>query len=137
GIDGKIEQFNNDVDAGGYIKNTDTTDWQKSKLTDDEGNSIHLDTIDFMNIENTITKSGLYYVADSTNGIDGESTNGLIRAHFRNSDNSVIEFYPTDSHNVYYLQKYNGIWDTFTKLSRTTPGFKAESETGAQNKADL
>src|SRR5699024_3305042 len=36
GIDGKIEQFNNDVDAGGYIKNTDTTDWQKSKLTDDE-----------------------------------------------------------------------------------------------------
>lgn len=137
GMNDKITQFNSDVDAGGYIKNTDTTYWQKSKLTDDEGNSIHLDTMDFMNIENTITKSGLYYVADSTNGIDGESTNGLIRAHFRNSDNSVIEFYPTDSHNVYYLQKYNGIWDTFTKLSRTTPGFKAESETGAQNKADL
>lgn len=137
GIDEKINQFNTDVDAGGYIKDTDTTDWQKSKLTDDEGNSIHLDTIDFMNIENTITKSGLYYVADSTNGIEGENTNGLIRAHFRNSDNSVIEFYPTDSNNVYYLQKYNGIWDTFTKLARTTPGFKAESETGSQNKADL
>lgn len=137
GIDEKINQFNTDVDAGGYIKDTDTTDWQKSKLTDDEGNSIHLDTIDFMNIENTITKSGLYYVADSTNGIEGENTNGLIRAHFRNSDNSVIEFYPTDSNNVFYLQKYNGIWDTFTKVTRTTPGFKAESETGSQNKADI
>ncbi|PTJ71416.1 BppU family phage baseplate upper protein [Mammaliicoccus sciuri] len=136
-MDDKITQFNNDVDAGGYIKDTDTTDWQKSKLTDDEGNSIHLDTIDFMNIENTITKSGLYYVANSTNGIDGENTNGLIRAHFRNSDNGVIEFSPTDSHNVYYLQKYSGIWDTFTKVVRTTPGFKAESEIGAQNKADL
>lgn len=137
GMDDKITQFNSDVDAGGYIKDTDTTDWQKSKMTDDEGYSIHLDSIDFMNIENTITKSGLYYAADSTNGIDGENTNGLIRAHFRNSDNSVIEFYPTDSNNVYYLQKYNGIWDTFTKLARTTLGFKAESETGAQNKADL
>lgn len=137
GMDDKITQFNSDVDAGGYIKDTDTTDWQKSKLTDDEGYSIHLDTIDFMNIENAITKSGLYYVANSTNGIDGENTNGLIRAHFRNSDNGVIEFSPTDSHNVYYLQKYNGIWDTFTKVVKTTPGFKAESETGAQNKADL
>lgn len=136
-IDDKITQFNSDVDAGGYIKDTDTTDWQKSKLTDDEGNSIHLDTIDFMNIENTITKSGLYYVADSTNGIDGENTNGLIRAHFRNVDNGVIEFSPTDSHNVYYLQKYSGIWDTFTKVVKTTPGFKAESEIGAQNKADI
>lgn len=136
-IDDKIAQFNSDVDAGGYIKNTDTTDWQKSKMTDDEGYSIHLDTIDFMNVENTITKSGLYYVADSTNGIDGENTNGLIRAHFRNVDNGVIEFSPTDSHNVYYLQKYNGIWDTFTKVVKTTPGFKAESEIGAQNKADI
>ncbi len=136
-IDDKITQFNSDVDAGGYIKDTDTTDWQKSKMTDDEGNSIYLDTIDFMNIENTITKSGLYYVADSTNGIDGENTNGLIRAHFRNVDNGVIEFSPTDSHNVYYLQKYSGIWDTFTKVVKTTPGFKAESEIGAQNKADI
>ncbi|MCD8770776.1 BppU family phage baseplate upper protein [Mammaliicoccus sciuri] len=136
-IDDKITQFNSDVDAGGYIKDTDTTDWQKSKMTDDEGNSIHLDTIDFMNIENTITKSGLYYVADSTNGIEGENTNGLIRAHFRNVDNGVIEFSPTDSHNVYYLQKYSGIWDTFTKVVKTTPGFKAESEIGAQNKADI
>ncbi|MCJ0907692.1 phage baseplate upper protein [Mammaliicoccus sciuri] len=136
-IDDKITQFNSDVDAGGYIKDTDTTDWQKSKMTDDEGYSIHLDTIDFMNIENTITKSGLYYVADSTNGIDGENTNGLIRAHFRNVDNGVIEFSPTDSHNVYYLQKYSGIWDTFTKVVKTTPGFKAESEIGAQNKADI
>lgn len=136
-IDDKITQFNSDVDAGGYIKDTDTTDWQKSKMTDDEGYSIHLDTIDFMNIENTITKSGLYYAADSTNGIDGENTNGLIRAHFRNVDNGTIEFTPTDSHNVYYLQKYSGIWDTFTKVVKTTPGFKAESEIGAQNKADI
>lgn len=136
-IDDKITQFNSDVDAGGYIKDTDTTDWQKSKMTDDEGNSIYLDTIDFMNIENTITKSGLYYVADSTNGIDGENTNGLIRAYFRNVDNIEIEFSPTDSNNVYYLQKYNGIWNTFTKVTKTTPGFKAESEIGAQNKADI
>src|SRR5699024_9018100 len=37
GIDGKINQFNTDVQAEGYIKEPDTTNWQKSKLTDDNG----------------------------------------------------------------------------------------------------
>src|SRR5699024_9850766 len=137
GIDGKIEQFNNDVDAGGYVKDTDTVKWQKQAITDNDGFSIYLETVDFMHIENSIKTSGLYYVADSTNGIDGASSDGLINAYFRNEDNALIEYIPMGSNGIYYLQKSNGIWDTFTKLSRTTPGFKAESETGAQNKADL
>src|SRR5699024_12352251 len=102
-----------------------------------DGFSIYLETVDFMHIENSIKTSVLYYVADSTNGIDGESSDGLINAYFRNEDNALIEYIPMGSNGIYYLQKSNGIWDTFTKLSRTTPGFKAESETGAQNKADL
>lgn len=137
GMDDKITQFNSDVDAGGYIKDTDTTDWQKSKLTDDEGYSIYLETIDFIHVENSIKESGLFYVADSTNGIDGESSNGLINANFRNEDNALIEFIPINSNKIYYLQKSNGIWDTFTKVDRNALGFKAESEIGSQNKADI
>lgn len=137
GIDGKIEQFNNDVDAGGYVKDVDTTKWQKQAITDNEGFSIYLETIDFMHVENSIRTSGLYYVADSTNGIDDESSNGLINAHFRNEDNALIEFIPIGSDKIYYLQKSNGIWDTFTKVDRNTLVFNPESEIGAQNKADI
>ncbi|WP_353423678.1 BppU family phage baseplate upper protein [Staphylococcus xylosus] len=137
GIEGKIEQFNNDVDASGYVKGTDTTEWQKQAITDNDGFSIYLETIDFMHVENSINKSGLYYVSDSTNGIDGESSNGLINANFRNEDNALIEFIPINSNKIYYLQKSNGIWDTFTKVDRNTLGFNPESEIGAQNKADI
>lgn len=137
GIDGKINQFNDDVIASGYIKGTDTTEWQKQAITDNDGFSIYLETIDFMHVENSINKSGLYYVSDSTNGIDGESSNGLINANFRNEDNALIEFIPINSNKIYYLQKSNGIWDTFTKVDRNALGFKAESEIGSQNKADI
>lgn len=137
GIDGKIEQFNTDVKAGGYVKDADTSKWQKQAITDNDGFSIYLETIDFMNIENMIGKSGLYYVADSTNGIDGENSDGLLNAHFENEDNALIEFVPKGSSRIYYLQKSNGIWDTFTKVDRHTLGFKAESEAGAQNKSDI
>ncbi|WP_239719636.1 BppU family phage baseplate upper protein [Mammaliicoccus sp. G-M31] len=137
GIDDKIEQFNDDVDAGGYVKDTDTTEWQKQSITDDDGFSIYLETIDFMNVENSIKKSGLYYVADSTNGIDGENKNGLINAHFRNADNGLITFMPMESNKVYYLQKTNSVWSSFTKVDRNTLGFNPESEIGAQNKADI
>ncbi|MGW7927601.1 BppU family phage baseplate upper protein [Staphylococcus xylosus] len=137
GIDGKIEQFNNDVDAGGYVKDINTTEWQKQSITDDDGFSIYLDTLDFMNVENSIEKSGLYYIADSVNGPDEENTNGLIKAHFKNIDNVLIEFTPMGLNKTYYLQKFNGIWDTFTKVDRNTLGFNPESEIGAQNKANI
>lgn len=137
GIDGKINQFNDDVIASGYIKDVDTNDWQKSPITDGEGYSIYLETIDFMNIESNIIKSGLYYVADSVNGPDEENTNGLINAHFKNMDNVLIEFTPMGLNKTYYLQKSNGIWGTFTKVDRNTLGFNPESEIGAQNKVDI
>ena len=136
-MDDKFQAFQESVNGSGLITTGQTGNWQKYKLTDDDGFSIYLKTIDFMNIENMIEKSGLYYVADSTNGIDGENSDGLLNAHFENEDNALIEFVPKGSSRIYYLQKSNGIWDTFTKVDRHTLGFKAESEAGAQNKSDI
>lgn len=136
-MDDKFQAFQESVNGSGLITTGQTGNWQKYKLTDDDGFSIYLETIDFMNIENMIGKSGLYYVSDSTNGIDGENSDGLLNAHFENEDNALIEFVPKGSSRIYYLQKSNGIWDTFTKVDRHTLGFKAESEAGAQNKSDI
>lgn len=130
-IDDKIAQFNSDVDAGGYIKDTDTTNWQKYKLTDDEGQSIFIDTIDFMNVGNTIEKSGLYYIDNSTNGPIDENVNGYALANFRNVDNGIVVFTPVDSYKRYSIQKVNGTWEGLHNLTENM-----ETENGAQLKAD-
>ena len=132
GMNDKITQFNSDVDAGGYIKDTDTTNWQKYKLTDDEGQSIFIDTIDFMNVGNTIEKSGLYYIDNSTNGPTDENKNGYAIANFRNVDNGELIFTPVDSYRRYSVQKINGTWEGLHDLTKDM-----ETQTGAQLKADI
>ena len=131
GMNDKITQFNSDVDAGGYIKDTDTTNWQKYKLTDDEGQSIFIDTIDFMNVGNTIEKSGLYYIDNSTNGPTDENKNGYAIANFRNVDNGELIFTPVDSYRRYSVQKINGTWEGLHDLTKDM-----ETQNGSQLKAD-
>lgn len=131
GIDEKINQFNTDVEASGYIKDADTTNWQKYKITDDEGQSKFIDTIDFMNIGNTIDKSGLYYLDNSTNGPIDENANGYALANFRNVDNGIVVFTPVDSYKRYSIQKVNGTWEGLHNLTENM-----ETQDGAQLKAD-
>ena len=130
-VDNKIDQFNSDVLAGGYVKEENTTDWQKKFLTNSEGYSIHVSTLDFMNIGPTISTSGLYYVEDSTNGPVNENTNGYIFANFMNIDNGELIFTPVDSYKRYSVQKINGTWEGLHDLTKDM-----ETQTGAQNKAD-
>ena len=132
GIDGKINQFNSDVTAGGYVKDANTTEWQKHSVTDDEGHSIQIETIDFMNVGETITKSGLYYINNSTNGPINEVPYGYITANFTNFDNGQLVFTPVDSYRRYSVQKINGTWEGLHDLTKDM-----ETQTGAQLKADI
>lgn len=130
-IDGKIEQFNEDVIAGGYVKDTDVTNWQKSKITNDEGHSLFIETIDFMNVGESITESGLYYVGNSTNGPVNENTDGYILANFRNHDNGMLVFTPSNSYTRYSIQRVNGTWEGLHNLTQDM-----ETQTGSQAKVD-
>ena len=131
GIDKKIDQFNNDVDSGGYVKESDTSDWQKYRLTNDTGNSIQIDEIDFMNPDGTIEKSGVYYVEDSQNGPKNENRNGYIFSNVLNNENKYLIFTPFNSRKQYLLQKTNGEWGPLTDLTQDM-----ETTVGSQNKAD-
>ncbi|WP_239745190.1 BppU family phage baseplate upper protein [Mammaliicoccus sp. F-M27] len=130
-IDGKINQFNSDVIAGGYVKDADTTEWQKHSVTDDEGHSIQIETIDFMNVGETITKSGLYYINSSTNGPIDETPYGYITANFTNVDNGQLVFTPVGSYKIYSIQKVNGTWEGLHDLTQDM-----ETQNGAQLKSD-
>ncbi|WP_426462571.1 BppU family phage baseplate upper protein [Staphylococcus equorum] len=130
-VDAKITQFNNDVLAGGYVKEENTTEWQKKLLTDNEGYSIHIPTLDFMNIGTTINESGLFYVDDSTNGPVDENRNGYVFSNFMSTDNGELIFTPVGSHKRYSIQKVNGTWEGLQDLTKDM-----ETQSGAQTKAD-
>ena len=64
------------------LQNTiDNLNWQKHKLTTDEGNIISVtDTVD-MNTLSGLDKTGFYYCSNITNSPDSESTTGYINVY--------------------------------------------------------
>ena len=131
GIDEKVDQFNDDVKTEGYVKENNTRSWQKHKLTNDAGDSIQIEEIDFMNPSETIEKSGVYYVEDSKNGPENENRNGYVFSNVLNDENKYLVFTPVGSYKQYILQKINGEWGPLTDLTRDM-----ETTKGSQDKAD-
>lgn len=131
GIDKKTDQFNDDVDARGYVKESDTSDWQKHKLTDDTGNSLTLEEFDFMKPDDVIKKSGMYFVKKTKSGPKNEIESGYIISNVLNDENISLLFNPINSYKQYILQKVDGEWGTTTDLTHD-----AETIEGAQNKAN-
>ncbi|MFP5163883.1 BppU family phage baseplate upper protein [Staphylococcus equorum] len=133
GIDGKINQFNTDVQAEGYIKDTDTVNWQKSKITDDNGLLQSLDTIDFNNIDEKINASGLFYVKSVTNGPTGDyQTEGNITAYIFSNGKDRITYQPRGTHKIFTKYKTGelNVWSGWYDLT-----YDMETTEGAQIKA--
>src|SRR5699024_2931811 len=133
GIDGKINQFNTDVQAEGYIKEPDTTNWQKSKLTDDNGLLQSLDTIDFNKIDEKIKTSGFYYAKSVTNGPNGDyQTEGNITAYIFNNGKDRITYQPRGTHKIFTKYKTGevNVWSDWYDLT-----YDMETSEGSQIKA--
>ena len=132
-IEGKINQFNTDVNAGGYVKDTDTTNWQKSKMIADDGMVLTIDTIDFNNIDVKINKSGFYYAKNITNGPLGDyqkEGNMTLLKYLNNKDR--LTFQPRGTHKIFtkYKTGENNVWSEWYDLT-----YNMETTEGSQTKA--
>ena len=133
GIDGKINQFNTDVQAEGYIKVTETSNWQKSKLTDDNGLIKSLDAIDFNKIDEKIKTSGFYYAKTVTNGPNGDyQTEGNITAYIFSNGKDRITYQPRGNHKIFTKYKTGelNVWSDWYDLT-----YDMETSEGSQIKA--
>lgn len=133
GIDDKINQFNTDVSAGGYVKDTNTTNWQKSKMIADDGMVLTIDTIDFNNIDVKINKSGFYYAKSITNGPLGDyqkEGNITLLKYLNNKDR--LTFQPRGTHKIFtkYKTGENNVWSEWYDLT-----YNMETTEGSQTKA--
>lgn len=132
-IDDKITQFNTDVSAGGYVKDTNTTNWQKSKMIADDGMVLTIDTIDFNNIDAKINKSGFYYAKSITNGPLGDyqkEGNITLLKYLNNKDR--LTFQPRGTHKIFtkYKTGENNVWSEWYDLT-----YNMETTEGSQTKA--
>lgn len=100
-IDAKADQIKNDIKT---LNNYDTTNWQKHKLTQDDGKLRTIANFDFAKIDSYLTKSELVYVTTPVNGPSHVS--GYVDFKIR-ENYGLLTFQPWNSDN-YFARRKNG-----------------------------
>lgn len=139
----KKEAFDSSVSGSGLVTTGQSENWQKVKITNDDGTTPLFSNFDFNNPDYALTKTpGTYYVRGGLNSsANGISSNyGYLTISKTYSNNSVAELIyrpigttSLNSGEIYTCRK-NTEWGSWTFVG-VDPN-KTETVTGSQNKAN-
>lgn len=111
-LDNKANQIKEDIEE---LNNYDTSNWQKHKLTQDDGTLRTIANFDFNNIDDYLTKSEMIYVTTPVNG--PELVSGYVGFKIRGGY-GVLTYQPWNSENIYMTRKIgNDGWSKWKKIT--------------------
>lgn len=118
-LDNKATQIKEDVEA---LNNYDTSNWQKHKLTQDDGTLRTIANFDFNTIDDYLTKTETIYVTTPING--PSSVSGYVDFKIRGSY-GVLTYQPWNSDDIYMTRKIGT--DGWTQWNKVTNENKRKS----------
>lgn len=118
-LDNKATQIKEDVEA---LNNYDTSNWQKHKLTQDDGTLRTVANFDFNTIDDYLTKTETIYVTTPING--PSSVSGYVDFKIRGSY-GVLTYQPWNSDDIYMTRKIGT--DGWTQWNKVTNENKRKS----------
>ena len=123
-VDSKVTEFNQTVEDNGFLspqildEELGKLDWQKSKLTKDDGRLEQVSGIDFDNIDATLgDKTQFIYVAGTTNYPPGSNSNGTIMYFVITAAYKRLEYRPNGSNKIFYRRKEADVWLDWTEVT--------------------
>lgn len=134
GIDDKINQFNSDVNSGGYVKDENTSNWQKSKLTSDNGDRIRISKVDPITLS-----TGFYQIWNMKSAPYGDENNGQYwNVDVVTAYDNIKQIIATTSYDGRMFKKniHKGEDRGWKELTIPIKSENVESIYGSQEKAD-
>ncbi|WP_210133389.1 BppU family phage baseplate upper protein [Staphylococcus sp. GDY8P199P] len=111
-LDNKANQIKEDIEE---LNNYDTSNWQKHKLTQDDGTLRTIANFNFNNIDDYLSKSEMIYVTTPVNG--PSSVSGYVDFKIR-TNYGVLTYQPWNSENIYMIRKIgNDGWSKWKKIT--------------------
>ena len=121
-VDTKLEEFDQTIANNGFLspqildEELGKLEWQKYKLTNDNGNANVVTDLDMENIEEKITRPGYYWLSSVTNG--PVNINGILLAIHGASDSYKKFIYtPHNSNRVFLKSKNGSVWTGWKEIS--------------------
>ena len=126
-LDDKATQIKNDVEE---LNQYDTTNWQKHKLTNDNGyiRVITSPDLSATTLDNYFTKTEKVYVTAPVNSPHTTSASGFIDVTFRTGGYGILTFQPHNSNLIYMTRRVNS--PTWTDWVLMTPELNKRKSLG-------
>lgn len=134
-MDDKFQAFQESVNGSGLITTGQSKNWQKYKLTGDDG------TYPLINLQNNTESlyslnNGVYYTIGTPHGISDVSTSGFTEITVRQGASvKRMTFKPYNSNRIFEKWFYNE-WSDWYELVTSKDASQIETTQGAQNKAN-
>ena len=121
-VDTKLEEFDQTIANNGFLspqildEELGKLEWQKYKLTNDNGNANVVTDLDMENIEEKITRPGYYWLSSVTNG--PVNINGILLAiHGASDSHKKFIYTPHNSNRVFLKSKNGSVWTGWEEIS--------------------
>ncbi|MCC3755487.1 BppU family phage baseplate upper protein [Staphylococcus capitis] len=127
GSDGKsfdFESLTEEQKAEITPKLPDFSNWQKYKLTNDDGNIITLSATIDMNVLEQLNKTGFYYCTNLINTPDGRGKYGYINVYNQGISSGYAIYREYNSNCLYINMKYASKWTGWKLLN---PNYKEDT----------
>ncbi len=132
-LDNKATQIKADVET---LNKFNTTNWQKSKITDDNGYTRMITSPDLSvtTLDNYFTKTEKVYVTTPVNSPNGNGFSGFINATFRSGGYGIVTFQPYNSNAIYMTRRANSpTWSNWVLLNPEVNKRKSLGTIGVEN----
>lgn len=94
---------------------TGTTEWQKSKLTSDDGTLLYFSGVDLNNPELTLGEKTLFARLSSTVNSPTKQTSAYLKYLVRDKGYKRMEYSPIDSNKLFVRTQNNGVWTNWSE----------------------
>ena len=130
-LDDKGNQIKADIEQ---LNQYDTSNWQKHKITQDDGMIKLLSRPDLNNVDTLFTKTEKFYVTNSTGGPAGESGNAYVDVKFRTSNLGTVTYQAYNSNKIYVKRKESSTyWSDWELLNPEVNKRKSLGTIGVEN----
>ncbi|PTK16708.1 hypothetical protein BUZ90_02640 [Mammaliicoccus sciuri] len=117
-LENKANQIKSDVEK---LNKYDTTTWQKTKLTGDDGFTRQINQADLANPDGYFNKTEYAYVTQSINAPSGENANGFVSVVFRSGGYATLTYKAYNSDKIFMKRRVNSpTWTDWVLLNPDT-----------------
>ncbi|MCI2941702.1 BppU family phage baseplate upper protein [Staphylococcus cohnii] len=114
-LDDKANQIKIDIES---LNQANTNNWQKHKLTNEDGTIPIKSNIDFNKLDDFINKTSYFYAGSSINQPENVNANGYVTVYFRNNGYAKLYYSPYSSDEIFTKRRMgNNGWSEWKNIT--------------------